>query len=249
MNYQLTYTTFTDNNIPVNHREAKIRAYFAVLTKPLQSLRDLFFNYVVNSNNSYFDLSAIVGFELGSAFSIDTVVYNFWIDSGGVIQGDMALYICIKDTTGSETCDNTEYWLKVNDSLLGLSSYNLINAQTILFEWALNTIMYNNTISFQFRQPSNVTRSDIYIENLPSTNPFDVGFEDDESSYIVFSDAEAINYVYAENIANEPYNYVIYIPTAFNDAIVAGGQTKESFMANVVNKFNLSGISYKIEIY
>jgi hypothetical protein len=221
----------------------------ACFTKPLQWLHDLFFNFVVNSNNNYFNISAIAGFELGVSYPIDTIVYNFWIDGSGAVRGDMALYICIQNTSGSETCDNANYFVKVNDNLLGLSSFNLLNAQTILLEWALNTIMYNNIISFTFRQPSNVTRSDIYIDNLKSKNAFFIGYNDAESSNVIFTDSEAINFVYDSDVISEPYNYVINIPTSFNDAIVLSGQTKETFMANVVNKFNLSGMSYKIETY
>jgi hypothetical protein len=218
----------------------------ACFTKPLQWLRDLFFSWVVNESNNY----TVDYFDLGFVYNVGDVVYNFWIYTGtGEIAGDMCLYVCTQQTTGVQTCDNTQYFDKISNGLIGFNSYNYLNAQTILFEYALNKIFYTNYFAFLFRQPSTGLRSSIYIENLESKNAFFVGYDETESSNVIYSNSEAINFIYDSDVIEDPNNYIIYIPTDFNDAIVLSGQTKETFMANIINRFNLSGMSYKIEIY
>jgi len=244
MNYNLTYTTLTNNNIPPNHRLPVIQALFACFTSPLQWLRDNFFDVKVYGYQ-------FVSYNESATYAVGDYVYNFWIAVAGTpkIKGDMCVYVCIQNTTAGIKCENTSYFYKVNDSIFGLNVYNYINAQTILFEYALNIAFNTVALPLTFRQPSTLTRSSIYIENLETNVPLYVGINEVDSGLVVYRDYEAIQFIFPSSVLTETNSYVIYVPTYLANAIVASGTTTYKFISQVANKFNLSGLKYTIQTY
>lgn len=244
MNYGLTYTTLTNNNIPNNHRLPVIQALFACFTKPLQWLHDWFFGKKVSGYvYSSYDETAV--------YNVGDYVYNFWIDTSGtpVIKGDMCVYICTKTTTAGITCDNSTYFYKINNFIFGLETLNKLNAQVILFEYALCIAFNTVALPLAFKQPSTGLRSDIFIQNLESNNPFAIGYIEAESGNVVYSNPEAQQFVYGSNQSPNPYNYVINIPQNLYDAINASGVTDYQLISQIANIFNLSGMSYTVQFY
>ena len=244
MNYNLNYTNLTNNNIPPNHRLSVIQALFACFTKPLQWLHDWFFGKKVGGLD-------YASYDETATYAIDDYVYNFWIDTSGtpVIKGDMCVYICTQATTAGIPCTNTSYFYKVNDSIIGLDKYNYINAQTILFEYVLNKAFNTIALPLAFKQPSTGTRSDIYIENLETNAPLYVGVNEVDSGLVVYKDYEATQFIFPTSVPMEVNSYVIYVPINLSDAIVASGTTTLKFISQIADKFNLSGLKYKIQIY
>jgi hypothetical protein len=244
MNYGLTYTSLTNNNIPPNHRFPVIQSLFACFTKPLQWLHDWFFNKKVNGY-------VYASYDETAIYNIGDYVYNYWIDTSGtpITKGDMCVYICIQNTTAGITCDNENYFYKINDSIFGLNTYNYLNAQVILFEYALNIAFNTIAEPLAFKQPSSGLRSGIFIQNLESNIPFTIGYIEDESGNVIYSNPEAQQFVYASNQNPNPYNYVINIPYNLYLAINETGATDYQIISQIANKFNLSGISYTIQFY
>lgn len=244
MNYNLNYTNLTNNNIPPNHRLSVIQALFACFTKPLQWLHDWFFGKRVGGLD-------YASYDETATYAINDYVYNFWIDTSGtpIIKGDMCVYICIKPTTAGIECDNAVYFYKINDSIFGLDKYNYLNAQSILFEYALNKAFNTVALPLAYKQPSTGDRSDIYIENLETNVPLYVGIDSQESGYVVFNSYEANQYVYVDSAPPETTSYIIYVPINLSDAINASGTTTFKIISQIANKFNLSGFEYKIVTY
>jgi hypothetical protein len=161
----------------------------------------------------------------------------------------MCVYVCIQNTTAGIKCENTSYFYKVNDSIFGLNVYNYINAQTILFEYALNIAFNTVALPLTFRQPSTLTRSSIYIENLETNVPLYVGINEVDSGLVVYRDYEAIQFIFPSSVLTETNSYVIYVPIYLANAIVTSGTTTYKFISQVANKFNLSGLKYTIQTY
>jgi len=244
MNYNLNYISLTNNNIPPNHRLSVIQSLFACFTKPLQWLHDWFFG------------ARVMGYQYASydetaTYNVGDYVYNYWIDASGtpITKGDMCVYICIQNTTAGITCENALYFYKVNDLIYGLNTYNYLDAQVILFEYALNIAFNTVYLPLAFKQPSTGLRSDIFIQNLDSNIPFTIGYIESESGNVVYSNPEAQQFVYDSNQSNNLFNYVINIPNALYLAINETGATEYQIISQIANRFNLSGMSYTIQFY
>ena len=119
----------------------------------------------------------------------------------------------------------------------------------ILFEYALNIAFNTIYLPLAFKQPSTGLRSDIFIQNLDSNIPLYIGVNDFESGFVVRKDYEAQQFIYSTDVSANPFNYVINIPNALYLAITETGATEYQLISQIANKFNLSGMSYKIQWY
>lgn len=247
MNYNFNFNTFAENIVPTKHRLPKMLAWFYVIVKPLQWLRDWFFDYTVDG--LIYD-----NFDIATNYTVGTVVKNFYLNAGTFEgNGDLAIYICVQNTTG-ETCDNTDFWYKICDDAIGLSKYNLIDSKVILLEWALNNVFNTTQIPLTFRQPSTGLRSDIYIENNTYQNQFFVGVTEPESGSAVYANGEALDFVHYENISasGAQYNYTVWVPQDLYDGMDAMGTSADIAdmqVSKIVDKFNLGGMSYDVQPY
>lgn len=247
MNYNFDYNSFADNNVPPAHRKTKILSWFYVILSPLQWLHDWFFTYTVDGllyNN----------FDTATNYSVGDVVKNFYLNAGTFEgNGDLAIYICIQDTTG-ETCDNVDFWYKIADDSIGLNKYNLIDSKVILLEYALNKVFNTAQIPLTFNQPSTGVRSDIYIETTTYQNQFYVGVTEAESGSAVYANGEALDFVWELNKSDGPanYNFIVWVPQDLYDGMDAMGASADIAkmqVSKIVDKFNLGGMVYDVQPY
>ena len=247
MNYNFNFNTFAENIVPTKHRLPKMLAWFYVIVKPLQWLRDCFFDYTVDG--LIYD-----NFDISTNYTVGTVVKNFYLNAGTFEgNGDLAIYICVQNTTG-ETCDNVDFWYKICDDSIGLSKYNLIDSKVILLEWALNNVFNTTQIPLTFRQPATGLRSDIYIETKTVQNPFFVGYIEAESGSAVYENGEAIDFVGNENptAAGVPFDYIVWVPQNLYDGMDAMSTSTDiakTQVSKIVDKFNLGGMKYDVQPY
>jgi hypothetical protein len=198
-------------------------AWLKVILAPIQNLwKRIFVDY--KDGSLYADYDAFTVYVFG-----DRVVYT-----------NKSVYECIRDTMAiGIPCDNTDYWLKINDNFIGASERAKYNAQKIVFEYALNK---------WFRVPSGDPQ--IYIVNhIVSTSAFVMGATGAYSSAMASSSAFSTSYMGASYSAVAVYDYTIYVPVAVFNAQGSTTTNRENAIRNFADKYNLIGMSYSVVTY
>ena len=197
----------------------------------------------------------------GNLANIPNRVPPFYNSSNTYLVGEVVIhesnyYQCIINVSSPETFDPAKWnqipapgaWIKLNDNFVGASERSKYSFNKLVFEYALNR--YFNTT---FRNPTSwdgsgvfyTPPSDIYIKtNVPSYTSFVCGglvpsFSFDSYSTGFISDTTTY-------IASSVFSFTVYIPSATYTAL---GTTREQIVRSVVDKYNLSGITYSIQSY
>lgn len=226
--YSLTYSIFWKQMLPPFKRLVNNLAWGAVVTKPLQWLRDLFFD-------DYAD---------GLTYSLYGGATNYMIGDK-VKYTTNGLYICIVDNTQFIEPTNTTNWYKISDEYVGVRHRANYNGQKKVLEYALNK-HFNTT----FNQPP--TDSAIYLTTNPTdTNYFAVGVDYSNTSSAAISGLLAIDFV-GTSYNYDQYELTINVPNA-TLGLIAGESApypnaKRAVLA-YANKLIFAGIEAEVVGY
>lgn len=226
----ITFTTFWNNNLPPRRRLPKRIARGAVYMKPLQWLRDMFFDEYVNRDSA--------GFYWGS-------IYPYFPGDIVAYRGDYKVYQVKEDVSppiGTLPTDTT-YWYKVADYSVGLDIRQRATSERLKLEYLLNKL-FGGT----YQNPP--ATSDIYITNeTVYMEYFIAGYTDSECSVAVYQNDDAANFVGSSNPTYDEINFTIYIPTNLYNALASFNSERERIIRNFVDERVVTGLLYKILTY
>lgn len=211
-------------------RKTKFLAWLYVIVKPIQTLwSQVFEDYKTGS--IYFEYDPLATYNFGDrvTYTNKSVYEATYTDADGVAQS----------FNGVE-CTNTLFWTLINDNLFGLDERVKYNSQIILLEKALNRWYLIDSGSDQ-----------IYIENNTNIqNVFVMGLDSQYSSTMSKDSNAMETYMgLAPTYPDVSYDYIVWVPTTVYNALGSDNTNRTNNITNFVNKYNLSGLKFKIDTY
>lgn len=217
---------FAENFLPPKKRLPRYLAWVRVLLSPLQVLYDTMFG-TYRSGNPAADYSLLVTYAIG-----DQVKYI-----------DKAIYQCYVATTAGILPTDSTYWFKIQDKFVGVEPRTKYNSQRLIFEWALNEWFGTTFVN----TPG---ASDIYIEAVSDyLGAFYAGYDESESSEVVYANNTATAFIQYDNIPNDYINFTIYIPNPVWLALGANTNDRDQVVRNIADLYVYAGIAYTITPY
>lgn len=226
--YIIVFNTVFKQLLPPNKRKTIMIAFFKVLAKPLQWLRDLLFDTYADgfTGNIY---SAVTTYNKG-----DRVRYI-----------DRKVYECLENSvTGVAPPTDTDKWLEIQDLWIGLRERGKYNAQRMVLEYALNK-WFDTTFAYA---PST---SDIYIvNNTLALSAFWISDSDSASpSYCAAADLYSDFWIGDADYDPNTDHFTIYIPVAVYNALSSDPASRETIVRAFVDRYNTTGITYNVTTY
>lgn len=228
--YDFDFKTFATNMLPNLKRTARGIGWLSALFKPLQWLRDNFFNEYVNGSAAslYNGATAYVAGDRVVDL-IDNGVYESQTAQTGVIPS---------------TANNPAKWQKVSDNWVGVSERTKYTGQKIALEYALNK--WFRSFWLQPNNDTTPTRPAIYIDNNNINNLAFISYANSESS----SDAFSAD-VFQQNFITDVYSFggawfTIWTPLALYTALQPSADSK---IRAIADKYVIAGITYDIKTY
>jgi hypothetical protein len=225
--YSFNYQFLRESFLPSFLRLARHRAFVDTLLKPLQWLRDLFFDVYVD------------GFTGPRWLSIST--YNL---GDRVRYSDFAVYEAIQNVPAATAPTNTIYWKKIQEVWIGLRERVKYNGQKLVLEYALN-----RWFDTQFRQPDDAftpTPSDIYITN--NTLPNDVFVIGNSQPSSVVGNANPQTFIANAYSFTNP-SFTINVPLATFNALASNDGDRERIVRQVADRQVIAGVTYDVTTY
>jgi hypothetical protein len=222
INYQSTGKTA----LPPSKRLPKWLAWIYSLLKPMQYLRDLFFDtFIGGANYNIFDAGQFYSYGDRAVWFDNTVVE------------------CLNDVPklGSVSAPDItpENWIVVSENFIGVDERIYYNPQIIVFEWALNRWFRNETATDQIYIQTNTTYSDFFL--LGDTSEYSSTMSNDTTF--------AMYYMGDAYTAALITDFTIFVPTALFNTLGATTQDREEAVKNIADKYNAAGIKYDIQTY
>lgn len=228
--YDFDFGVYVNNMLPVKKRTARNISWLTALLKPLQWLRDNFFNEYVN----------------GSAAALYSGATAYVVGDRVVDDLDNGVYVSFASQTGVQpsTANDPEKWQKVCDDWRGVTERVKYTGQKLILEYVLNK--WFRTTWLQPNNDTTPTRPDIYIDNNNVSNLVFVSYVDDTNSSAAFS-AD----VFQQNFIADTYSFsgnwfTIYVPIATYTAL--GAQAEQRIRA-IADKYVIAGVTYNIVTY
>lgn len=224
--YDVNYQDTSSDLLPPSKRLPKWLAWMYSLVKPIQYLRDLFFDiYIGGANYNIFDPAQYYSAGDRAIWYDNTVVecYNPFPKLGSVSAPDIT----------------PENWRVIQQNFIGVDERVKYNAQIIVFEWALNRWFHNETATDQIYIQTNTTYSDWMLMGNDSA------FSSTMSKQSLFS------MFYMGNVYSPAaqYDYTIFVPAALYATLGATAGDREAAVRNFANKYNVAGMSYNVDTY
>ena len=214
---------------PPQIRGDKFIAWLRVILEPIQSVwYNIFNDYAIGSTYSVYDVSS-------AYVKWDKVVYQ-----------NKSVYMCILNTGIGINCDNTTYWIKINDNFIGCSERVLYNSQKITFEYALNKWFL---VAYSLPWTGANHTNQIYIENNDVA-----GSQMVMGATGTYSSPLAASGVYSLTAMGATYtavgnDFTIYVPTAVWTTLGSTNPDRENTIRIFADKYNLAGIIYNVTNY
>jgi len=228
--YDYNTDTVSEQLSPPVLRTTRFLAWLKVLTSAIQNKWSLVFEDY-KTGNLYTDFDILVTYNFGDRvlWTNKTVYEATYLDSDGVAQS----------FDGIEPI-NTTYWTLVNENCFGIDIRIRINSQIILLEYFLNQWFFVDSGSDQ-----------IYIEN--NTNVSDVFVMGTSSAYSSTMPKESI---YSETFMglsptypDVSYDFIVWVPSVLFTTLGSDYTNRYNSVAQIVDKYKLAGIRYKIDTY
>jgi len=230
--YDINYNNVIGNLLPPFLRTESLKKWLYSLIKPVQWIRDRFFDNYVNSV-VYTYCDGVTPLTVASAGTIVRFVDNSIWET----QFDNVDAILYNPTLGTTTdTDGNIIWIKVQDDFIGLNERLQYSNQKMLFEYLLNNYFKHYTGGNKI----------IISNNNISYNMFEIAEEDEFSSVITEFDVDSLFFISQTDNENEEFNFTIYVP---NQIATDLGTNYEKIISQVVDRYNYAGLIYKIELY
>jgi len=204
-------------------RKSKFLSWLYVIVKPIHNLWSNVFE----------------SYKIGD-ISLDYNNASSYVFGDKVKYTDNSIYQLIVSSSIGVNPLNTTNWVKLNDNFIGTNERVKINSQIILLEYYLNKWYNVSTLSDQ-----------IYIENIKEiSNIFQMSISS------IYSSTMPLNSNYSETYMGlEPtypdvsVDFNVCVPIALYTTLGDNNDNRDNNIKNIIDKYKLSGIRYKIETY
>lgn len=232
--YSQTYSLIWNKLLPPSLRQVIWKAWGVAIMSPMQWLRDLFFD-------DYADGSSAADWVSAAAYSFgDRVRY---------IDNSVYELITVAGITGiTDGPDvDTDNWIKVLDTWIGLRERSKYNSQKLLLEFILNKY-------FRVAIPPS---DQIYITNNQNINTnfwLSNGGADSLTSYMAKTGVRQRFFMGNAYTQYNPYSFTIFVPVAeyalITAQIPAGSpSTADDIIRAIADKYVQAGRLYDIQTY
>lgn len=220
--YDFDINIVIPNITPPIKRLPKYLAWLLSLVSPIQTAwQNLFADWKTGS--AYYNYNPLSIYN-----PLDKVIYT-----------DNAVYECLQVGTLGINCLNTNYWNKVNDTYIGADERIKYHSQIITLEYILNKNFNNLSATDQ-----------IYIvnESISSSN-FIMGRNAIYSSDLAKVSNFSTSFMGLSPTFPVQYNMTIMFPLALYTSLNTTISNRSLIVRNLVDKYILAGIIYKIQTY
>lgn len=173
---------------------------------------------------------------------------------GDPVQYNFATWESLQDgNTGNTPAEDSIYWIKRNNSFIGVDERCKYTGRRLTLTWALNK-QFGTT----FRQPpwpddaytTGPAWPDIYITlDTPVIRTFVVGVTDSECSEVGEFDSTGYVSEIEDYGTASTFAYIIHFPVGVYSALGPAADSREAVVRQFVDKYNLAGFTYTIETY
>lgn len=217
-------------NLPIDQRLKKWILWAKGLVYPLFWRMGLFVQY--QNGTMVSNYSGAVTYDIGGQVKFNYAVWE------SLVNGN----------TGNIPDASSDYWIKVNDSFIGISESSRYGGGKLNLEWALNRYFQTT-----FRQPDSdvsPTPSEIYITNTPPTYVSFVSFSTETLTSNVYTNITS-DFVFTDEVygSASSYLFTVNIPAAVYAAINADAAIAETIVRQFLDKYVVSGVYYEIVTY
>jgi hypothetical protein len=235
--YDITYSKVILNLLPPHWRQAIHIAWLNCLVKPMQWVRDWFYDCYIYTYGSYYCEPTTGNLYLNGALKPGASTIANKNDNVKFI--DNSLWQCLTDGTDCSV-DNpiltptSANWKKLQADCFGMFDRQKFNAQKIVLEYVLNA--YFNPLNYTDK---------IYIVNATpiddtfigdKTNATDPQLSDKDSPYSFFNIGDMAAVFLS-------YSYTIYVPVQIATDL---GADYEKIIRTKNDKYNVCSIIYQI---
>lgn len=212
-------------------RNNKFLAWLNVITKPIGDLWKLVFSYYKDKNSIYSDYDNLTTYNFGDLVK--------WTDNS-IYQATYTNTIGVAESFNGTSPSNTLFWTKILDNYIGVDERIKYNSQIILMEYYLNKWYNVDSLSDQ-----------IYIENNTNiSSVFVMGESSIYSSSMPISSTYSLTYMgLSPSFPDTTYDYIVWIHALTWADMGDNDSNRENNLRGFLNKYNLSGITYKIDTY
>lgn len=226
--YTIDFDQTSEELLPPHKRVDDILAMVKSIHEPLQNV-ELFFRIIREG------ATGISLFNAGTTyvFSEKVVFQRRVYYRNEITEGYVA----------GITPTNTDYWVKIADNRIGLSTRIRFTNQKILLEYALNLI-FGTT----FNQPPSLSAIYIINNNTDDDN-FMVGEIDTETSTVAQTDAESDWFVSEFDADFTIADFTVFVPVAVWTALASTSTERNNIILAVVNKYKLFGYTADVQTY
>lgn len=271
--YSFNTEIFNEHFLPPRKRNTFFKAWGKTLLIGVQWVRDSFFDTYVNgtTGNKVISYNVATAFNVGELvyYATNGLIYECILSSTGnaptnatyftaktfsvgnkIIYIDKAVYECVSSDLSLESgvvSISGYYFIRNQQSFIGLTERTKTNSQIQLFEYLLNKWFYTS-----YNYPSST--NDIYITNQANDNSsFVFGVDEAESSAVALTDSLQEKYI-ADTFYSTTINFTINVPLAVYDALKpsdASGTTtaKDNIIRNFADDYVCAGLKYSITPY
>jgi hypothetical protein len=219
--YDINYNQLAEEQTPIDERQPIVLAWLRSLVKPLQYLRDLFFN-------SYADGSAAPDYNALTAYAKGDQVRHV----------DNAIYEALVPTTGNLPSDPL-FWFKVQDVFIGIRERLKYNSRKIVLEAILN----------KWFRVAALPADQIYIENNDMYGTaFLLGETGPTSSSMPTLSANQ-QFFLGNTYTYDINAFTIYVPVAVFTGLDPDPTNAENIIRAIADKYVIAGMIYNVVTY
>ncbi len=224
--FDIDYNTQGRLLLPPKKRLPKWLAWIYSLMKPVQWVRDWFFDtYIGVSNYNLFDAGQY--YSLGDR--------AIWFDN--------SIYECLNPNPELGSVSSPillpDMWFKIQDCFIGVDERSAYNSQIIVFEYALNRWFQNIVATDQIYIVVNQTNGDKAL--LAHTSPYSMLMSQQSFASVV--------YMGSTYTPGSQYDYTIMVPAVLFASLGATVTDQENAIRNIANKYNMAGMQYDVQTF
>jgi hypothetical protein len=247
--YDVTYNSVDEKLSPFGYRGKSIfQKFLNVLTYPLQWLRDIFFDYYMDSATLAYYKTALDGTGGAATIAMRGDVFRFIDNTVWECQTDGTALI----TDNPLLLPTSVNWLQFTQDCVGLNERIKYSSQKLLLEYILDRYFNpSGYIALSGHQYA------IWIENLHIDNLFFIGEKFDGMGSAVISqdylygspDPDALFFISeSDDMATEgnKYTFEVHIPTAIATDL---GTDYIDIISEIVNRYKNVGTTFIITTY
>lgn len=165
---------------------------------------------------------------------------------GSVLKYSRKVYLKNEVTTGYTAGiipTNTTYFVRISENFIGIAERLMYRPDKLVLEYALNRI-------FETTYRDLPLVSDIYIQNVNTSDVnFGIGEVDGDTAQIGETDPLSLYFISENDFVAGETDFIVYVPLAVYNALASTDVERTAILTDVIEKYRLTGYTFKIQTY